>query len=600
LEDGLNTSTSIGANFNVDYSSNLKLNSHYIYNSISNDLNKTTTSDNLNVDDQFTTLESIVQDKRLYSHGINTKLSYKVNPLFELIFKNNLEIKDDIQNSNTQSLFAQNEQNLGQTSSINQLENSYFNIDSHTSIRNRFRKKGRSIISTILYKHGDSRADDIVNSNNNLFGNTMQINQIQDYQSTLQQFSLTSHYTEPITPTLYLGVEYNYASSIENPLRNYFNIINTEAILDTDLSSDFRKVYLYHTAGVSLRKNSKRLKTKFGLKRQWITLDGISNMGLRTINGTYRHWLPSLSLDLKMKGNKSLSLSYNTSVHAPRLEQLLPLQVNANPNFNYIGNPNLIPEYSHRVDAQFNLFDNFNLSSLFSNFSYSLSKNRIVNKTDVNSELFRTITPINSDDYKSFRAFFRFNRPFRPLHISYTVQTQFGHSAYSSILNGLNSPVTDTNVEITWSLQNRNTDHVFVEAGVRYNRTRTSYEINTDFNQSFSDLDFFIDSDVYLPAGLTISTELHYNRYSSGGFIDPPQFYLWTASISKLLLNDKIEVKLSAHDILNQNIGYRRFGAATSISEERFDTLSQYFMASFFYKIGRGKKNNNISIEIAE
>jgi len=103
-----------------------------------------------------------------------------------------------------------------------------------------------------------------------------------------------------------------------------------------------------------------------------------------------------------------------------------------------------------------------------------------------------------------------------------------------------------------------------------------------------------------LPADFTIGSELHYNRYSSDGFSDNPKFYLWTTSVSKLFLNNKIELKLSVHDILNQNIGYNRYATTTAISEENFENLGQYFMLGINYKIGKGKKDTGMKIQIDE
>ncbi len=600
LENGLNTSTSIGTNFNYEFSPKLKINSHYIFKAIDNALDQTISNENLNGLNQFITRDTSASIKDYRSHGVSTRLTYKHSPLLELVFRNNLTLKDNLQNSQSISQFFQNEIGLGTTSSINELANNDLNFDSHTSIRKKFKKTGRNIISTILFKQNDSESNDRIDNLDNLALNAIRINQKQEYRNSLSQFNFTTNYTEPISNKLYLGGEYIYASSIETPFRKYFNILGTEEILDEELTTNYHKEYLYHIVGLSLRKNSKRLKTKIGLKRQWVNLNGIINEGDTSIKGSFPHWLPSLSLDLKLKGNKDAELSYNTSVTAPRLEQLLPLPVNTNPNYKYIGNPNLTPEYSHSVRIKFNIFDNFNLSSLFSNISFSVSKNRIVNKTDVDSQLFRNITPVNTDNFKSIRGFFSYQRPFKPLKITYNISTQVNVSQYNSFLNGNSSPVLDTNFDLKFSIQNRKTEIVNIESGLQWNSNRISYEINEDFDQSFSELDFFIISEFYLPKGFILGSELHYNRFSSDGFSENPAFYLWTGSISKLLFKNKVELTISAYDILNQNIGYRRYGTATSISEENFVNLEQYFLFSCNYKIGKGKKENDYEVQITE
>ena len=186
------------------------------------------------------------------------------------------------------------------------------------------------------------------------------------------------------------------------------------------------------------------------------------------------------------------------------------------------------------------------------------------------------------------------------MKINYALRSQLTYSTYNSFLNGVSNPVTDTNIDLKFSVQNRKTDLLFLDEGVQWNRSDLNYKINRDFDQSYFDLDFFLDAEFYLPLDFTLGSELHYTQYSSTGFVEDPKFYLLTATLSKLLLADKLELQISAHDILNQNIGYRRFGTDTSISEQNFENLGQYFLLGLNYKIGKGKKEAGFQFQINE
>ena len=85
-----------------------------------------------------------------------------------------------------------------------------------------------------------------------------------------------------------------------------------------------------------------------------------------------------------------------------------------------------------------------------------------------------------------------------------------------------------------------------------------------------------------------MSTEAEYQLYSNEGFGQSSQFTLWQASISKgLLTNNRLRLKLSVFDLLNQNTGVQRQNAFNYLEENRANALGRYAMLSATFKIGR-------------
>ena len=293
-----------------------------------------------------------------------------------------------------------------------------------------------------------------------------------------------------------------------------------------------------------------------------------------------------------------MRFKYRTNINAPRLEQLLPLPDNTSANSKYIGNPNLIPEYRHNLSLSFSLYDNFNFTNLWTSLSYTKTQNRIVNKTFIDENLFQNIEPINTDRYSNVNGYVSFSRPFKKLGITYKIRGNVLLANYDSFINDLKSAVQDNNYDIKLSINNRKTDVVNLETGVSFNYNTRKYGVSPDFNQDFFNTDYFLDFDIYLSKTWTLSSEFIFRKYSSDGFADSPDYKLWSASISKLLFDNKLEVRASVFDILNQNIGYRRFGSANSLNQTFYNNLSQYFLIGLNYKIGRGKKDSGIHIEM--
>ncbi len=64
---------------------------------------------------------------------------------------------------------------------------------------------------------------------------------------------------------------------------------------------------------------------------------------------------------------------------------------------------------------------------------------------------------------------------------------------------------------------------------------------------------------------------------------------VWNSYISKKILkNDKGQIRLSAFDILNQNRGYSRNISSTTLTENNYQQLSQYFLLGFIWNFSKG------------
>jgi len=598
LEDGLNQSTSLGANLNLFFSPELKLNSHYIYNQVNNLLDKKTRSNYLTDDNSYLFIDKTLNDKQASKHNLNTKLTYKPNPLLKIISKNNLTHKKNSQIQETSGEYYNADYSIGNTSSNHTLIANQFGIDSHSSISKKFKKFGRNSVSSLFYKNNQTNKQDSIYNFYDVQNQQQYIHQSQKYNSWLNQFSVGTSFTEYLLKKMFVSLNYKYASDTETPYRKYFNIVNAEERLDEGLSKKYKKTYQYHLTGFSLRRNTKKIKSQISLQRQWTKLKGVINEGENAVEGIYAHWLPAINLDFEFRGSKNLSLKYNTTITPPELEQLLPLPNNIIANYEYIGNPKLTPAYTHNTSLEFILFDNFSLTQLFSNFNVNYSKNRIVYKTEIDRNLFRRVTPINTDRYWDMFTHLNFSRPLKPLKISYTASAQFRYASYNSYLNNTASAVTDNNLDVKLSIKNRKTDFVEVEAGLKWNRNERKYAINPDFNQINRKFDYFLDAECYLPANFVLTNALHFFQYSTDGFNNSPQYFLWNVSVNKTILNNKLEISFSANDLLNQNFGYNRFGTDNSTSEVFYQNLSRFFMLGLAYKIGKGQRDENIKVEI--
>ncbi len=590
LQDGINRSLSAGANLNYDFSPKLQIRSHYVLNGVGNDLEKVSDISGFADDFEYANAEELNSSRERLNHQINTKLNYKVNPFLELTFKNNFELTNAVSSSMRRSEFSRDGLFQGFTTSSlgNQSENLGF--DSNTLIKKKFEKKGRNLISSFTYhRSADIQEDEVINTNR-VSDNSLDLNQIQEFNNSQTRISGTADYTEPLSKKFFLKLSYSYGFNQERPMRDYFDIQDATRSLNTLLSADYLKTYQYNLAGFSVKRNTNKSKLTVGLKAQFTDLTGIINDGEQTISNQFTNLLPSFNWEYDVSSGQSLNASLNSNVTAPRLEQLLPLPNNISANFEYIGNPALVPSSSQRYSMGYNYYDNFNFTNFWANLSFTRTNNRIVTRTNIDENLFRTIQPINVDDYYRISSYTNFSRPFKPLKINYRIRTRVSFAEYESFINDLSSRVVDANYNLRFSINNRKTKFFSAESGITLDYFTKKYGINPDFNQNYFNTDFFFESEFYLPKAWVISTDFNYVQFSQESFSDDPSYALWSASVSKFFLENKLEVKLSAFDLLNQNIGFRRQGNTNSLRQESFNNLSRYLMLGVQYKIGKAKK----------
>ena len=94
---------------------------------------------------------------------------------------------------------------------------------------------------------------------------------------------------------------------------------------------------------------------------------------------------------------------------------------------------------------------------------------------------------------------------------------------------------------------------------------------------------------------LTLPWRFEMNNEVRGSFQQKTELFnennnvvLWNAYLGKKLLkNDKAIVKIVAHDILNQNIGYSRYVNSNVIEETNYQSIARYFLLSFIWNFSK-------------
>ncbi len=585
MNKGISEDYSLGLNLNYDLSSKLQWFSNYFYLRSDNTLEELINGSNFSAAKSFENIDSTRTLTSNQNHRINTKLIYKINPLTEITFRNKLQgIFNDVDAYNL-SQFIENTRVSSSNTGESVVEQGQKALESNLLFKKKFAKKGRNWINNINYKYANIREDnDILNAF--LFdGEESIIRQLQDYNNERHEWNARTNYTEPLGSKTYLGLSYEYFDSREKPIKDFYDLDNETPLFNAELSSIYEKQFNYHRLGTSLKKNSKKTKLTLGVAYQLTSLEGLLTTDDRSIEDQSQHLLPSLIVDHEFTGSRGLNFSYTTNIQSPSLNQLMPVPDNTNPNFTILGNPDLVPEYRHNFRLSYHGFDEFDNSNFYVFGNVLFSNNRIINKVDVQEDLTRVLTPVNTDRFVSTRGSLSYFKPVRPLRINTRINLDNDFARFNGFVDGVENSVTENVTSIDFSISNRKKKKLDAAAGIRYDFNRRSYSVNDDFDQNFSNHAWYVEGDVYISETTTLRTSFDHTRYSGEFFSEARSFNLWNIGLTQNFFKNKLSLKLMVHDVLNQNIGVDRYGSSNALQEARFNTRARYFMVGLSYKI---------------
>lgn len=587
--DGINNALTSGLNLNYDFNPKLSFNSHYLFRYNDGIFEAENEALNFNDTRTFQSSESINQNTLDNTHGINSKVEYKPNPFFNLTSRNNFSWNySNNGNITTQEYFDDNG-GIGNALSEQLLKLKTYQIQSNNLFKSKFKKDGRSLISRINIINNERINMDSV-YNYNFFGpEAMIIHQEQIEKNKNTNLNVSSAFSEVFAKNWVLSLSYSYNYLKNDPLRNFFDFVDGQKIINNELSSGFNNQNNVHNTSLSFKRNTKRLKLGFGAGYQYNTITGNLIGSDETFGNKSTYLLPNASLEYSHTGSRSFRMYYNTDINLPSLRQLTPIPDNTNPNALYLGNPELMPEYNHSLETNFNYFDQFNSVSFYGFVRYENVQNKIVNKIEQDEFLFRSISPVNSDFFHRITLYSSFSSPIRKLGIDIRLSGNTNYNFYESFINNALSNVEEQNYSLRMSIANRKTSKFLIETGTRIEYNIRKYEQFENFNQAYNNIDYFLETAVYLPKNFTINYSANYNTYSNAAFASPTNFLIMNSSIEKLLWNDKFTLSLRVKDMLNNNIGYRRNTTAFSLQEENFNALGRTFLIGLTYKIGKSK-----------
>ncbi len=520
-------------------------------------------------------------------HKVNDNFSFRFTP--SLGFQQTTNYSED----STQT-YLTNGNLLNSNTTIASSASDAVNAASTLLLRKKFAKKGRTISSTITQSFNRS------NSTGNQFteqlsyiNNKLSNDSILDQQNTRKgensSYSANLIYTEPLGKKSLLEFNTYLSKSIGSSSRRIFdrnNATDNYDLLNTRLTNEFNSEYTYSGGGMSYRSNQKKYNFSTGFSLQKAVLDGENISAKTKLSQSFQDILPNATFRYNFSQTKNLNVDYRTSTNQPSITQLQPVLDQSNINRQSIGNPDLKRSYVHNLNIRFFSSKILAGKSFFSTLNASTTNNSIVNYDSVLPNRTILTRPVNVDGAYRINGSVNYGFGIKKLKSRLSFGLNAGLNNNISYANGLLNTIVTKSTGPSMSYAYIVDDVIDINLTARYSFSQTSNEVNPTLNTNFLTKVFGADMTNYLPLNIVLNQSFNYaiNTGRAEGF--NTAIPIWNASFSKFFLkNKRAEIKMSAFDLLNKNIGINRNVSQNQIVDRSYNVISQYFMLTFTYSL---------------
>ena len=521
-------------------------------------------------------------------HNVRGGLRWEIDTMTRLNFNVSLTYGEGERPSfNTESSAFNNEDNILQSFTTREdPRSSNLGFNSRVYFNKKINKAGRNVSFRASFDKNKNDQDLLSNFERTYFQNAIDsiiyFDQLRTEFTDNQSFEVDVRYTEPIAENWFVDIEAEYepGSRINNIETRQQNLVNPNWTTIDDLSNDFRRDEHEGEIGTGIRYQKEKVQLNLSLDYDFLHYINRFGEEIPEFKEDYRFFSPRLRIVLD-----GWRLYYRYDYDTPDINQLHPITNNTNPLYIRQGNPDLTPIRSHGM--------------YLSKFSYSRKwkyrfymggdyrNDNIINTSRVDASGVTYTRPVNFEgtSYR-VRGGSGINRTFemdkQKLSVDFDLNVNIGSGPF--FINGQEGISNNTGLGGGLSINYNYND--IIDFAPKYS---LDYNRNTYEKVDYRDVNIFNhrvsgDFTMYLPWDMEFQNDLTY-RYipqTTPGF--RKSSVIWHAALNKkLLASKKVTLRLSAYDILDQNIDFYRYVNFNSVVDGQRKTLSRYLMLSVIY-----------------
>lgn len=469
----------------------------------------------------------------------------------------------------------------------------------------KLKKAGRNYSISLSQAYNKNNSDGYLYADNELFKEDGSFDkrtitdQFKDNNIVTNRLSSNFTYNEPLSKFFTLIANYGLTYTMNNADRRTYDASPSGAYdnLNTTFSNDFEADQLINQVGAIFNYKKGKTVINFGTKTSFVNFDQKELLSNQSFSRNFINWIPQASYQYKFSAQKSISINYSGATTQPTVTQLQPVRTNDDPQNQYEGNDQLGPSYTNRISFRYNTYKILTNQNFYVSGGVNFTSNQIVNNnTTIGSNtIFRAVNledklPYNYYGYVGFSRKLSFLGDINAgLNLNLNGSAQYNYA--NSVLNKTNSIAANPAINLS---KYNDKNSFYLSFGPSYNSQVSSLSPQSNKGWGYTG---YMDLSLKLPKKITLTSNGEYTyQPSSDSFDNSFDRLVINASLTKAFFKqESLKVMLSANDILNQNIGFRRFASLNSITQTSYNNISRYFMFSLiwdFNKMGGAPKTN--------
>lgn len=605
---GITNTTALGLNYSDQWGEKIKITGSYFFNRSKNDEESETHRSYFDTNPYTRNYdESYNGSNTNLNHRINLKLDYSINERNMIQFRPSLSFQDNKTQNETFGITFRDGEKQNSSNIFNDNKSNAYNLGGELLFRHRFKKKGRTASVSFSGNANKNDGTNFYTSLNEFFLttnpgiDTIRRYKVNDRMSYRLRGGLT--YSEPLSKNAVLNfnyrINYNNNDSDRRTYRKTQEEKDLTQMLDTALTNIFESHYLTQQFGTGIRLyNKEGLSLYATLNFEHASL--LSDQTFPAVTNTDKNFwaiLPFVRMDYKINSTNSLRLMLRASSNEPSVSQLQNVINNNNPLMVTGGNPDLGQETNYSLSSHYSLTTSSG-KTFFVMLGGSVTKDYIGTETIVADkpmeigngiileEGAQLTTPVNLGGSWGANAMITFGMPVDFLKSNLNINTQVKYNRLPGKYNHISQVTDDFGVTPGFVLSSNISEQL--DFTISYNSRLNFTKNNLDENKNFNYFNQIANAKINWEFWKGFTSEVNFTFQNYTGMTDGfnQNYYLLNASLGRKFLKSKrLEVKLTAYDLLRQNSALSRNISNNYFEDITANVLSPYFMMTVVYDL---------------
>lgn len=605
---GLPESIKAGLHFGNKWNDDkYNFNSNYLFNKLNVRNQSNTFSQNVLLDSVYYNRDNASAHADKMRHNVSGTMEVQIDSTSSLKFTANAYVGSGefFSNAETENISSDNIL-INRNNRFNRSKNDNNYEYLYSIYRKKFKKPGQSFYASASQGYNSIRQTGFLESESdfyNPYGSLIRHDTTDQKKITNNSNSnwvIGAGYTHPLSSTTYLLFDYAYSNNSSSQERLSYNrdFNNKYTDLVDTLSNNFKYVYNTNRFGLNFRYAGKKLNLVFGSNIANTVFHQTDLFKDTSRSYSYVNLYPKVNIQYKFTSYKNLRFTYSGSTTQPTIDQIQPLADNSNPLDVVIGNPDLKQSFTHSFELFFTDFKILSERYLFLGSRVSFIENNITNSYSIDALGKRSTKYINTDGNYNLQIFGGLNLKIKNTKLRFGAGPVIGIYQYTNYVNNIKSVTNTSNLAARFNLSASDPSKYQWRLDYRPGYQISKSSISTAATTKYWTHQISLDGYYVLPAKFEIGSDVEVNlRQKTKTFDRNNNVVLWNAYLEKKFLKtEALSLRISMHDILDQNKGYYRYETASSVVEQQYLTFGQYGLITLTYnfvnKGGRAPKSD--------